>query len=252
MAAEQRIVAIVQARMGSQRLPGKVLADISGRPMLECVVSRVKRARQPDEVVVATSHAPEDDPIEALCARLGLPCSRGSAVDVLDRFHQASMERQAEVIVRITGDCPLIDPELVDETITAFRQAAPAVDFASNRLPWDRTYPIGTDTEVCSRAALDAAWREADQAHQREHVMPYLYENPARFRVLHVQSSDPELGKMRWTVDEAEDLIFVREVYSRFGRDDFSWRDVVDLLRQEPELARLNMAVPHKSHKNVG
>ena len=252
MPAKPRIVAIVQARMGSRRLPGKVLADISGRPMLERVISRVKRARQPDEVVIATSRVPEDDPIEALCARLGLPCSRGSAEDVLDRFHQAAMERQAEVIVRITGDCPLIDPELVDETITAFRQAAPAVDFACNRLPWDRTYPIGTDTEVCSRAALDAAWREADQAYQREHVMPYLYENPDRFRVLHVQSSDPELGKMRWTVDEAEDLTFVREVYSRFDRDDFSWRDVVDLLRQEPELASLNVAVPHKSHKNVG
>lgn len=245
-------VAIVQARMGSRRLPEKVLADILGRPMLERVLVRLGRARSPHEVVVATSHGREDDPIAALCARLAVPCSRGSAEDVLDRFHQAAEERQADTIVRITADCPLIDPELVDETVRAYQQASPAVDFACNRLPWDRTYPIGTDTEVCSREALDAAWREADQPNQREHVMPYFYENPGRFRVLHVRSADSSLGKMRWTVDEVEDLAFVREVYARFGRDDFTWREVIDLLRREPELAGINVDVPHKSHKHVG
>jgi spore coat polysaccharide biosynthesis protein SpsF len=245
-------VAIVQARMGSRRLPEKVMADILGRPMLERVLVRVGRAVSPSEVVVATSTGREDDPIEALCARLDVPCSRGSAEDVLDRFHQAAAERQADTVVRITADCPLIDPELVDETVRAFQQASPEVDFACNRLPWDRTYPIGTDTEVCSRQALDAAWREADQPNQREHVMPYFYENPERFRVLHVRSEDSSLGKMRWTVDEADDLAFVREIYARFGRDDFTWRDVIDLLRREPGLARINVDVPHKSHKHVG
>ena len=247
-----RCVAIVQARMGSRRLPGKVLADILGRPMLERVLTRLGRAQSTDELVVATSRGPDDDPIIALCQRLGVPCTRGSAQDVLDRIHQAAAEHQAETIVRITADCPLIDPELVDETVRAFQQAAPAVDFACNRLPWDRTYPIGTDTEVCSREALDVAWREALLPNQREHVMPYFYENPERFRLLHVRSSDSSLGEMRWTVDESEDLAFVREIYGRFGSDDFTWRDVVDLLRREPALARINVAVPHKSHKHVG
>jgi spore coat polysaccharide biosynthesis protein SpsF (cytidylyltransferase family) len=245
-------VAIVQARMGSRRLPGKVLADILGRPMLERVLVRLGRARAPDEVVVATSAVREDDPIADLCERLAVPCSRGSAEDVLDRFHQAADERQAETIVRITADCPLIDPELVDETVHAFQQASPSVDFACNRLPWDRTYPIGTDTEVCSRPALDAAWREAVQANQREHVMPFFYENPDRFRLLHVRSSDSSLGQMRWTVDEPEDLDFVRQVYARFERDDFTWRELIGLLRREPELARINADVAHKSHKHVG
>ncbi|MBM2842586.1 MAG: acylneuraminate cytidylyltransferase family protein [Anaerolineales bacterium] len=248
-----RVVAIVQARMGSRRLPQKVLADIQGRSMLERIVARLRRARRPDEVVVATSAGPADDPIAALCERLAVRCSRGSAEDVLDRFRQAAAENQADIIVRVTGDCPLIDPDLVDETIRAFQEASPPVDFACNRLPWERTYPIGTDTEVCSREALEAAWKEADQTYQREHVMPFLYENQDRFRIVHVRSSDATLGEMRWTVDQEEDLAFVREIYSRFvGRDDFSWLEVVDLLRREPELARINMAVVHKSHRDVG
>jgi spore coat polysaccharide biosynthesis protein SpsF len=248
----EHCVAIVQARMGSRRLPGKVLADILGRPMLERVLVRLGRAQTLDEVVVATSKVLEDDPIADLCQRLAVPCSRGSAEDVLDRFHQAAGEHHAETIVRITADCPLIDPELVDETVRAFRQATPAVDFACNRLPWDRTYPIGTDTEVCSRQALEAAWRDAVRPNQREHVMPYFYENPDRFRILHVRSSDSSLGRMRWTVDEAQDLDFVRQIYGRFDRDDFTWREVIELLRREPELAQINADVVHKSHRHVG
>jgi spore coat polysaccharide biosynthesis protein SpsF len=248
-----RCVAILQARMGSRRLPGKVLAEILGRPMLERILARVKQARCPDELVVATTTGLDDDPIAALCERLAVRCSRGSAEDVLDRFRQAAAENQADIIVRITGDCPLIDPELVDETIRAFQEASPPVDFACNRLPWERTYPIGTDTEVCSREALEASWREADQTYQREHVMPFLYENQDRFRIVHVRSSDATLGEMRWTVDQAEDLAFVREVYTRFGgRDDFGWREVVALVRREPELARINLDVTHKSHRDVG
>ncbi|HSB91264.1 MAG TPA: glycosyltransferase family protein [Anaerolineales bacterium] len=253
MPPEARVVAIVQARMGSHRLPGKVLADIAGQPMLARVVARVKGARTLDEVVVATSQASEDDPIAELCREQGVPCSRGSAEDVLDRFHQAAVEHRADIIVRITGDCPLIDSELIDETVGAFQSATPPVDFACNRLSWDRTYPIGTDTEVCSRKALDEAWREADQPHQREHVMPYLYEHPERFRMIQVRSSDPSLGGLRWTVDEADDLAFVRQVYARLGgREDFSWREVLDLVRREPELARINAAVVHKGHRDVG
>ncbi|HMK07559.1 MAG TPA: glycosyltransferase family protein [Anaerolineales bacterium] len=247
-----RCVAIVQARMGSRRLPGKVLADIEGRPMLERVLMRLGRARRPQAMGVATTTLTEDDPVAGLCRSLGVACVRGSVEDVLDRFHQAAAEWKADTIVRVTGDCPLIDPGVVDETIQAFLEATPPVDFACNRLPWDRTYPIGLDTEVCSRAALETAWREAGQPYQREHVMPFLYENPDRFRLLHVQSPDRGLGALRWTVDEADDLAFVRQVYARFGRDDFTWREVLDLLAREPELARVNLGVAHKSHRDVG
>ena len=253
LAPEPRVVAIVQARFGSRRLPGKVLADIAGKTMLERVLARLGRAECPEEIVVATSRAREDDPIAAVCERVGIRSSRGSAEDVLDRFHKAAAEVSAEVIVRITGDCPLIDPGLVDMTTRSFLTSDPPVDFASNRLPWDRTYPIGTDTEVCSREALETAWREAAEPHQREHVMPFLYENPDRFRILHVRSSDPQLGNLRWTVDTAADLAFVREIYARFaGRDDFSWLDVLERVRQEPALAKLNAGVVHKTHLDVG
>jgi spore coat polysaccharide biosynthesis protein SpsF len=253
VAPEPVVVAILQARFGSRRLPGKVLADIAGKTMLERVVARVLRARSPAHILVATSTAVDDDPIVDLCHRANVRCMRGSEEDVLDRFHQAAAEVGADVIIRITGDCPLIDPGLIDATARSFLTAKPPVDFACNRLPWDRTYPIGTDTEVCSRAALEAAWREAAELHQREHVMPFLYENPDRFRILHVRSSDPDLGRMRWTVDTAEDLAFVRQVYARLGdRDDFSWLDVLDLIRREPDLARINASVVHKTHRDVG
>jgi spore coat polysaccharide biosynthesis protein SpsF len=252
MPSDGRVVGIVQARMGSRRLPGKMLADIGGSTMLERVVARLRRARTLDQVAVATTRDPDDDALAGLCEERGVACWRGSTRDVLDRFHEAAHAFGAGVVVRITGDCPLIDPHLVDETVRAFLVAEPPVHFACNRLPWERTYPIGMDTEVCSLEALGAAWREADQPHQREHVMPFLYEHPDRFRILHVRSDDPALGKLRWTVDEEADLAFVREVYARFdGRDDFTWTDILQLVRNTPELADLNADVVHKTHRDV-
>jgi spore coat polysaccharide biosynthesis protein SpsF len=252
MPPEGRVVGIVQARMGSRRLPGKMLADIGGQTMLERVVARLRRARTLAQVVVATTRDADDDVLAQLCDSRGVACWRGSTRDVLDRFHEAAHAFGAGIVVRITGDCPLIDPNLVDETVRGFLEADPPVDFACNRLPWERTYPIGMDTEVCSQGALEAAWREADQPHQREHVMPFLYENPHRFRMLHVRSVDPDLGRLRWTVDEEADLAFVREVYARFaGRDDFTWTDILRLVRNTPEIANLNAGVVHKTHRDV-
>ncbi len=246
-----RIVAIIQARMASSRLPGKVLAEIAGEPMLMHVVRRTRRARTVHEVVVATTTDVSDDPVAALCTEQGVPFTRGHPTDVLDRYYQAAREFRADVIVRITADCPLIDPGLVDETVRAFLRADPPVDFAANRIPGDRTYPIGLDTEVCSFQALGTAWREADQPHQREHVMPYLYEVPGRFRVLHVRH-ERDLGSLRWTVDTAEDLEFVRQVFARLReREDFDWLEVLALLEREPELTRINAGVRHKSHTDV-
>lgn len=249
--SDQRIVGIVQARMESSRLPGKVLADIQGEPMLLHVVRRVQRAKTVDETVVATTTSEKDDPVEALCLSEGLACFRGDPVDVLDRVHAAAAEHDADVVVRITGDCPVIDPEVIDQTVHAFLDSEPPVDLALNRFVDDRTFPIGLDTEVCSFAALDAAWKKADQPYQREHVMPYLYDPPGRFRVLHVRN-DEDLGGYRWTVDTPEDLAFIRAVFSHFAPDvTFGWRDILALVRSRPDLAAMNAAVRHKPLKSI-
>lgn len=242
-------IAVIQARSGSRRLPGKVLIDIAGQPMLARVVARARRAETLDRVVVATTTDPDDDPVARLCAERGYPCYRGSTHDVLDRYYQAAHAFGAGVIVRLTGDCPLIDPDLIDRTVRAFQ--ASGVDFAANRLPppWERTYPIGLDVEVCSLAALTRAWEEATAPHQREHVMPYLYEEPGRFRVLTIEH-DCDLGNLRWAVDTREDLHLVREIYRHFdGSSDFSWQAVLALIEANPALAAINAGVSHKDYR---
>ncbi len=251
MSPERRVVALIQARVGSSRLPGKVLLDIEGVPMLLRVVTRVARAETVAEVVVATTTLLADDRVEALCREQGLSCFRGHPTDVLDRYHSAAVVHRAEVIVRITGDCPVIDPNVVDLTVRAFLGSVPPVDLALNRYVDHRTYPIGLDTEVCSFEALETAWRQADQAYQREHVMPYLYDPPEHFRVLHVQS-DQDWGHLRWTVDTPEDLAFIRAVYRHFApRDDFGWKEILELTQSRSDLAALNAQVPHKSLRSV-
>jgi spore coat polysaccharide biosynthesis protein SpsF len=245
------IVAIVQARMSSKRLPGKVLLELCGQPMLVRVVERTRRATLVNRVVVATTSDPSDDAIQALCDDHGYPCYRGSMFDVLDRYYQAACIYHAEVIVRITADCPLIDPQVVDHTIRQFLESG--VDFAANRLPppWKRTFPIGLDTEVCTFDALARAWREAHLPRHREHVMPYLYEEEGRFRSL-VIHHEPDYGHLRWTVDTAEDLEFVRRIYAHFnGRDDFSWLEVLALIEQHPELSQINAHVKHKTYQDT-
>lgn len=267
------VIAIIQARMSSSRLPGKVLLPIAGEPMLVRVVERAHRARLVSGVVVATTDDPSDDALETLCSTRGYPCYRGSLHDVLDRYYQAAQWSGAGTVVRITADCPVIDPALVDATVQAFFDGG--YDFTANRLPppWGRTYPIGLDTEVVSFANLQRAWNEAHAPHQREHVMPYFYENglvvdsrsasenevrfvgphPAipLFRCLLL--NDPvERGEMRWTVDTPADLELLRQIYARFpGRDDFSWTDILALLAREPDLASINQAVQHKAYTDV-
>jgi spore coat polysaccharide biosynthesis protein SpsF len=249
--SNSRCICIIQARMGSTRFPGKVLAQIKGKPMLAWVADRARQAGSIDDVIVATSIEEADQPIVDLCEERGYPCCRGSMRDVLDRYHQCAEAAGAEVVVRLTADCPLIDPGLIDQTVSAFLEAEPPVAFMTNRLPWDRTYPIGLDVEVCSKEALDAAWREAQLQHQREHVMPFLYENPERFTILELRS-DTNYGDLRWTVDTPADLRLVREVVERLGgNEDFSWLDVLALFQADPELKRLNIDVKQKGHLDV-
>ena len=248
---EPKVVAIVQARMASTRLPKKVLADIGGQPMLAREVERAMLAELVDELVVATTKESEDEPIAELCHDQGYPCYRGSSLDVLDRFYEAAKLHQAGIVVRLTGDCPLIDPSLIDQTIAAFRAAEPPVDFAANRLPSRKSFPVGTDIEVCSFAALERAWIEATEPHEREHVMPYLYEDPARFHTLLVRN-DQDYSHFRWTVDTEEDLELVRQVFAFFeGKNNFSWTEVLNLFEAQPQLLSLNAGVEHKSQFDV-
>ena len=236
-------VAIIQARMGSSRLPGKVLMDLGGETTLARVVRRLKRSRQVTKIVVATTTACGDQSIIRECEHLQVVCFRGEEQDVLDRYYQAARANAADAVVRITSDCPLIDPELVDETVEVFRNEH--ADYACNVSP--RTYPRGLDTEVFSFDALDRAWREAREAHQREHVTPYLYEHPQIFKLASL-SGAADYSRYRWTLDTREDLELLRAIYSRFdGRDDFSWQEVLRLMEREPELAELNSQVLQKS-----
>ena len=238
-----KVVAVIQARMGSTRLPGKVLKDIGGETMLERVVRRTQRASLLDQIVVATTVEPSDDVIVAECERLGVPIFRGDEQDVLDRYYQAAGAYEAEVVVRITSDCPLIDPKITNRVVRAFLDETP--DCASNTLV--RTYPRGLDTAVVTTAALARAWREATEPYQRAHVMPYIYQNPDLFRLLSV-SGEVDYSHYRWTVDTQEDLDFVRAVYARLGNDDtFGWCDVLEILAQEPELTDLNRHIRQKA-----
>jgi spore coat polysaccharide biosynthesis protein SpsF len=242
MTEHSKVVAIIQARMGSTRLPGKVLARVRGNPMLSYVVGRVRAAKTLDEVVVATTTKPADDAIVAFCRERGVNCFRGSEEDVLDRYYQVAREHAAEAVVRITSDCPLIDPEIVDKTVRGFLVERP--DYASNSLV--RTYPRGLDTEVMTFRALEVAWREARQPYQRTHVTPYIYENPGRFKILPV-TGDRDYTAYRWTVDTPEDLELVRAVYDRLGGDSFLLNDIVRLMEREPELAEINRSVAQKA-----
>jgi spore coat polysaccharide biosynthesis protein SpsF len=237
-----RIVAIIQARMGSTRLPGKVLKDLAGETVLARVVARVRRCREIGQVVVATTREPEDEAIVDECRRLSVQVFRGEVHDVLDRYYQAAMEQKAEAIVRITSDCPLIEPEITDATIRGFLDSRP--DYASNVL--ERTYPRGLDTEIMTWDALSRSWREAKHPHQREHVTPYIYENAGQFTLLSVKG-DIDYSSHRWTLDQPEDLAFLRAVYERMGDGRFSWRDVLALLEREPGLTELNRHVSQKA-----
>lgn len=254
------ILAIIQARTAASRLPGKVLLEIAGEPMLARVLERTKRAVTVNNVLVATTDDPADDAIQELCDQRGYACFRGSNFDVLDRYYRAAAAYHADFIVRITADCPVIDPSVIDKTVLALfgsdngnNLGEPIYDFAANRLPppWKRTYPVGLDTEVCSFQNLELAWKEADQTHQREHVMPFFYEQPERFRICHV-THDPDYGAQRWTVDTPQDLELLRTIYDRFpGRDDFSWLEIFDLLEREPEIALINVQVQAKHYRQV-
>lgn len=239
------VVAVVQARTGNTRLPGKVLLDLAGQPMLVRCVERLQRAQTVDRVVVATTTEPADDAIVSLCNARGWKYFRGSEADVLDRYYRTAVAHRADVVVRVTSDCPLIDPEVTDRVVREFLDRQPDVDYASNGLP-RRTFPRGLDTEVMRFDALERAWREDTDPASREHVTPYIYRTTGRFR-LHGVTNPDDHSAQRWTVDTPEDLAFVRRIFGHFGHDRFSWLEVLALLADHGDWVQFNQHVQQKA-----
>jgi spore coat polysaccharide biosynthesis protein SpsF len=239
-----RVAVIIQARMGSTRLPGKVLIDLGGRPMLAWVVDRVRRAKTADAVIVATTSAPQDDVVADYTRGLDAGLFRGDEHDVLDRYHRAASECGADLVVRITADCPLIDPDLLDRVVTTLRDASPRASFASNTI--ERSFPRGLDVEAMWSADLARLNKIAREPHDRAHVFPYVYEHPDEFPAVGV--SDPvDRSWMRWTVDTPEDLEFVRHVVASLPPGETSWRGVLAVIERHPEWLEINRHVPQKS-----
>lgn len=238
-----KTVAIIQARYGATRLPGKVLRRLGGRTVLAQVIARVRTCRQLDGVVVATTEQGADGAVAAEAERCGAGVFRGSEEDVLGRYYFAARESQADVIVRITADCPLYDGALLDRMLTDFRRAP--VDYLSNVI--HRTFPRGLDTEIFTFAALERAQGEARRPHEREHVTPYFYQHPERFQ-LRSYEEQPDLSGLRWTLDTPEDWELVEAVYAALqpaGRM-FGTADILNLLNAHPELSKLNAHVEQK------
>jgi spore coat polysaccharide biosynthesis protein SpsF len=232
---------IIQARMTSSRLPGKVLRQILGRPMLSFQIERLRRAHGFDRLVVATTTNRSDDVIAAFCRAEGLDCFRGSEHDVLARYYEAALESAASVIVRVTSDCPLLDPDVVETVISRFR-GFDGCDYASNML--EPTFPYGMAVEVMSFAALSQAHSHARDPVEREHVTPYIYRRPSQFRIASVEMS-PNRSEHRWTVDTPEDFELVSLILEALypSNPDFRMADVVALLDTHPEWRELNRQV---------
>jgi len=239
-----KIVAIIQARMGSTRLPGKVMKLILGKPVILWVLERVSLSKLIDKIVVAIPSGKENDVIVDAIKEYDdkIIISRGSEDDVLDRYYQAAVKTDADVVVRITSDCPLIDPVVIDNVIEQFLDND--CDYCSNNLK--RTYPIGLDTEVFSFDVLAKAWGEAKNDYEREHVTPYIKENPDKFKLLNV-SNDVDLSHLRWTLDTKEDLEFIKVIYERIypKKHMFFMKDILDMLQKQPELIEINKHIIH-------
>ncbi|MGI9218312.1 MAG: cytidylyltransferase domain-containing protein [Hydrogenophaga sp.] len=238
-----KTVIVVQARMTSTRLPGKVLLPLAGEPMLVRLLERLRRVQRAQGIVIATTTNVADDPIAALCAQQGVPCHRGSEHDVLSRYAEATRLHGADTVVRITSDCPLIDPALIDQVIAVYEEGDS--DYVSNMLP--PTWPYGMAVEVFSAAALAQAHVEATQPAEREHVTPFLYWHPERYRLRNV-ASPVDLSQHRWTVDTPEDYELVRRLFEHLmpTHPNFTQADVLALLEQHPDWIALNQHIQQK------
>lgn len=240
-----RVVAIIQARMGSTRLPGKIMKDLFGRTVLAHVIERVKQIKSIDDIVIATTVSARDDVVEQEAKSRGASVFRGSEDDVLSRYYHAAKKYNARSVVRITSDCPLIDPFVSDKIIACFQKNEyDLVTNAGSDLT-QRTYPRGLDTEVFSFQALEEAFNKAAERYQREHVTPYIYEHSDR---IYYYKNQNDYSRHRWTLDTTEDLALINEIYRHLyqGKHDFYLSEILKLLEQYPELVKLNENVEQK------
>lgn len=238
------ITAIIQARMGSSRLPGKVLLDIEGKTVLDRVIERTKRAKGIDRAIIAIPDTSSDDVLAKYCEERSIPYFRGSEADVLDRYYQTAKHFNIAHIVRITSDCPLIDPEVIDRVINEYH--AGGYDYISTgRI--ETTYPDGLDVELFSFTTLEKARNEAMLPSEREHVTPYIWNHPEIFNIETVVNSK-DLSLHRWTVDEPADLEFVRGVYKKFPENKlFCLKEILHLLEINPEIKNINSGISRNS-----
>lgn len=237
---QDNIIAVIQARMNSKRLPGKVLMPLAGRNVLEHVAMRVRKAHMVSEVIVATSINEEDAKIAEACEKLGVRVFRGSEEDVLDRFYRASLPLNSDHVVRITADCPMIDPEVIDSVIA--RHIKVGTDYTSNTL--EPTYPDGEDVEVFKMSALEKAWKNAKLSSEREHVTPYIRNNPQVFKLLSVVRPG-DLSGRRWTLDEDRDYRFLKEVFDSLYHlnNFFGITDILKFLEKNPRVEKINSCI---------
>ncbi|HEX3773270.1 MAG TPA: glycosyltransferase family protein [Polyangiaceae bacterium] len=237
------LVVVIQARVSSTRLPGKVLLPLSGKPMLERQIERILAAKSRFELCVATTTNPGDEPIRQICKKLSVRCFDGHPLDLLDRHYRVALTYAADAVVKIPSDCPLIDPAAIDRVISRFEATRGKFDFVTNLNP--PTWPDGNDVEVMTFEALETAFREATRPLEREHTTPFIWENPERFRIENVRwESGLDYSKShRFTVDHAQDFSFVSRIYDALCtplQPLFSLREILDLLRDRPEIYELN------------
>lgn len=247
-----KIVAIIQARMGSTRLPGKVMKQLCGKTVLAHVITRVKACSLVDEVVVATTTSSTDDVIVAEAEKYGAKSFRGSEANVLERYYLAAKEYQAEVVVRVTSDCPLFDFEVLTAMLKYFQEETDEglqIDYLSNCL--NRSYPRGLEAEIFTFNVLEKTWQEARQNYEIEHVTPYIYEHPELFS-LHNQTNDDDLSDYRWTLDTEDDWKLIETIYRRLYTESkvFTTDEVILFLQSNPELLKINAHVEQKKIKD--
>jgi len=229
------IVAIIQARMGSNRLPGKVMKMIKGKPLLHYVLNQLQHSKFLEKIIVATTNLEEDDIIEKFVLKEGFDCFRGNSKNVLDRYYHCAKSNSISSILRITADCPLIDPNLVDSVIKKFENEK--FDYVSNAFP--RTFPYGTEVEIFSFNSLKISWEKAVKPSEKEHVTPYIKNHPEIFKIGNIES-DKNLSDYRWTVDRIEDLELVKQIIIKINKKFILTEDILKLIQKEPQLKEIN------------
>jgi spore coat polysaccharide biosynthesis protein SpsF len=235
----------VQARMGSTRLPGKVLKPVLNKPLLGYLIERLQDAKEVDEIVVLTTIESQDDQIETFCQKFKIPCFRGSQENVLERYYQAAQLRNVDLIIRITADCPLIDPAIIDQLVRLYKNEFPRYDYISNGLK--RTFPRGLDVEVFSFEALKKTFEAASSMSQKEHVTPFIYQHPELFKLRNVEHI-PSLQNYRWTVDTPEDFELIRLILEHLYpiQPKFRLNDILNLLEEHKSWNQINAHIEQK------